>query len=76
MKSKDMLSSNVKLKDMLRSMSSPPNTPSPPKVMDDVVPVLPKMVNVFEQSNVESSSKTPTRILYSPVLRSHGIAMS
>ena len=72
MKSKDMLgSSNMKLKDMLRS------SPSPPKVMDDVVPVLPTMmVNVSEQSNVESSSKTPTRILYSPVLTSHGIAMS
>ena len=58
----------MKLKDMLISSSSPP------KVADVVV--LPKMVNVSEQPNVESSSKTPTRILYSPVLTSHGIAMS
>ena len=47
---------SMNLKDMLRSSSSPP------EVMV-VVAVLPKMIKVSEQPNVESSSKTPTRIL-------------
>ena len=59
----------MKLKDM--PMSSSPSL----KVMA-VVAVLPKMVKESEQPNVESSSKAPTRILYSPVLTSHGRAMS
>ena len=57
----------MNLKDMLVSSLSPPK---------DEVDVLPKMVKVPEQPNVESSSKTPTRILYSPVLTSHGRVMS
>ena len=60
----------MKLKDMLIRSSS-----SPPKVMD-IVAGLPKMVNVSEQPNVEWSSKTSTRMLYSPGWTSHGIAMS